>query len=200
MSVFTSKTHYNAKLKRFAVTYNKIDKTLDYGCCTRKIICLHKAMSIWFLEQTHVITHSNLGNASPEVTKKVCYDKTKNGNEECNIVYSPLNETILVEMIVFIRDQQFYKSESIKDRNAFKKEIVQQNLIPLQEKYHSCNATLSNPIKVSGNVIVIIFQEILTDYISYVKQRLFCGRFCRYQTCLHEIHNYGHHFFIFHGY
>ena len=78
MSVFTSKTHYNAKLKRFTVTYNKIDKTLDYGCFTRKIICSHKAMSIWFLEQTHVITHPDLGNASPEVTKKVCYDKTKN--------------------------------------------------------------------------------------------------------------------------
>ena len=49
MSVVTSKVHYNAKLKHFAVTYNKTDKTLDCGCCTRKIICVHKAMSIWFL-------------------------------------------------------------------------------------------------------------------------------------------------------
>ena len=29
MSVFTSNVHHNARLKRFAVTYNKTDKTLD---------------------------------------------------------------------------------------------------------------------------------------------------------------------------
>ena len=55
MSVFTSKVHYNAKLKRFVLSYNKIDKTLNCGCCTRKIVCVQKAMLIWFLEQTHVI-------------------------------------------------------------------------------------------------------------------------------------------------
>ena len=124
MPVFTSKVHYNAKLKRFAVIYNRTEKTLDCGCCTQKIICVRKAMSIWFLEQTHVITHSDLGNASPEVTKKVCYHKTKNENEGFNIGYHPINEAILLEMIVFMRDQQFYKSEAVKDRNIFKKEIV----------------------------------------------------------------------------
>ena len=72
MSVFTSKVHHNAKLKRFAVTYNKTDKTLDCGCCMRKIIYVQKAMFIWFLEQTHVISHQDLGNPSPEETKKVC--------------------------------------------------------------------------------------------------------------------------------
>ena len=71
MSVFTSKVHYNAKLKRFAVTYNKTDKTLDYGYFRRYIICVKKAMSIWFLEKTHVITYPDLGNASPEVIKYV---------------------------------------------------------------------------------------------------------------------------------
>ena len=35
-------------------------------------------------------------------------------------------------MIVFMRDQQFYKSEAVKDRNIFKKEIVPRNLFPLQ--------------------------------------------------------------------
>ena len=78
MSVFTSKVHHNAKLKRFAVTYNKTDKTLDCGCCTRK-------MSTWFLEQTHVISHLDLGNPSPEETKKVCYDETKKENEMKNV-------------------------------------------------------------------------------------------------------------------
>ena len=56
MSVFTSKVHHNARLKCFAGTYYKTDKILDCGCCTRKIICVHKAMSIWFLEQTQVIS------------------------------------------------------------------------------------------------------------------------------------------------
>ena len=175
MSVFTSKVHYNAKLKRFAVTYNRTDKTLDCGYCTRKIICVHKAMSIWFLEQTHVISHPDLGNASFEETKKVCYDETKNESEECNTSYPPINEAILLEMIVFMRDQQFYKSEAVKDRNIFKKEIVPQNLIPLQEKCHFCNATLSNPTKaLCENVIVVIFQGVFKDYISFVKQCLFC--------------------------
>ena len=58
-----------------------------------------------------------------------------------------------------MRDQQFYKSEAVKDRNIFKKEIVLRNLILLQEKCHFCNATLSNPIKVSENVIVALFKE-----------------------------------------
>ena len=104
-------TSYKAKLLH--CNYNKTKKT--FGCCTRKIIWVHKAMSIWFLEQTLVITHPDLGNASPEVTKKVCYNETKNETEECNTGYPPINEAILLEMIVFMRDQQFYKSEAVKD-------------------------------------------------------------------------------------
>ena len=72
-------------------------------------------------------------------------------------------------MTVFMRDQQFYKSEAVKDRNIFKKEIVLRNLIPLQLKCHFCNATPSNPIKVSEHFIVVAFQGVLKDYISYVK-------------------------------
>ena len=153
-------------------------------------------MSIWFLEQTHVITHPDLGSASPEVTKKVCYNETKNENEERKTGYAPINEAILLEMIAFMRDQQFYKSEAVKYRNIFKKEIVPQNLTPLQKKCHLCNATLSNPIKVSENVIVVTFQGAFKDYISYVKQCLFCEHFYRYQTCIHAIHNYDDRFFM----
>ena len=108
----------------------------------------------------------------PEETKKVCYDETKNDNEECNTGYPPINEAILLEIIVFMRDQQVYKSEAVKDRNIFKKEVVPQNLIPLQEK---CNATLSNPIAVSENAFVVTFRGVFRYYISYVKQCLFCG-------------------------
>ena len=173
MSTFTSKVRYNAKLKRFAVTYNKTDKTLDYGYFRRNIICVNKAMSIWFLEKTHVITYPNLGNASPEVIKKVCYDETKNENEECDTGYPPINDNILLEMIVFMRNQQFYKTEAVKDRNILKKEIVPRNLILLQEKCHLCNVALYNSIKVSENVITATFQGVLKDYISYIKQCLF---------------------------
>ena len=76
-----------------------------------------------------------------------------------------------------MRDQQFYKNEAVKDRNIFKKKIAPRNRIPLQEKCHLCNATLSNPIKVSEYVIVVTFQDVFKDYISYVKQCLFCGHF-----------------------
>ena len=106
MSVFTSKVHYNAKLKRFVVSYNKTDKILNCGCCTRKIVCVQKAMFIWFLEQTHVITHLDLGSASPQVTKKEknikeknIKDKAKIKNEECNTGYPPINESILLEIM-----------------------------------------------------------------------------------------------------
>ena len=148
-------------------------------------------MSIWFLEQTHVITHPDLGNTSPELTKKVWYDETKNEKEEWNTGYSPINEAILLEMIVFMRDQQFYESEAVNDHNICKKEIVPRNLILLQEKYHFCNATLCNPVKVSENIIVVTFQRVLKDYISYVKQCLFCGHFYQY----HGIHNNDDRFF-----
>ena len=101
MSVFTSKVHYNAKLKRFVVSYNKTDNILNCGCCTRKIVCVQKAMFIWFLEQTHVITHLDLGSASPQVTKKEknIKDKAKIKNEECNTGYPPINESILLEVM-----------------------------------------------------------------------------------------------------
>ena len=85
------------------------------GCCTEKTIYVHKVITIWFLEETQVINHPDLSNAPPEVTKKACYDKTKNKNEECNTGYPQINEAILLEMIVFMRDQQFHKSEVVKD-------------------------------------------------------------------------------------
>ena len=49
---------------------------------------------------------------------------------------------------------------------------------------------LSNPIKVSEDVIVATFQAVFKDYISYAKHCLFCGHFYRYETCIHGIHNY----------
>ena len=55
-----------------------------------------------------------MGNASPEITKKVYYDETKNENEKCNTVYPPIDKAILHEVIVFMRDQQFCKSETVK--------------------------------------------------------------------------------------
>ena len=48
MSVFTSKVHCSARLKRFIVTYHKFGKTLDCQCCSRKITCIHKGMAIWY--------------------------------------------------------------------------------------------------------------------------------------------------------
>ena len=95
-----------------------------------------------------------------------------------------------------MRNQQFYKSEAVKDCNIFKKEIIPLNLILLQEKCHLCNATLSNPIKVSENIIVVTFHGVSKYYISYVKQCLFCGHFDQYQTCIHGIHNYDDRFFM----
>ena len=63
-------------------------------------------MFIWFLEQTHVITHLDLGSASPQVTKKEknikeknIKDKAKIKNEECNTGYPPINESILLEIM-----------------------------------------------------------------------------------------------------
>ena len=94
-------------------------------------------------------------------------------------------------MIIFMTDQQFYESEAVNDHNICKKEIVPRNLILLQEKYHFCNATLCNPVKVSENIIVVTFQRVLKDYISYVKQCLFCGHFYQY----HGIHNNDDRFF-----
>ena len=55
----------------------------------------------------------------------------------------------------------------------FKKEIVPRNLIPLQEKCHFCNAALSNPIKVSENVIVITFQGVLKDILVMLSSAYF---------------------------
>ena len=162
----------------------------------KKIICVHKVMTIWFLEQIQVISHPDLGNPSPEEMKKLCYDETEDEREECNTGYPPINEAIFLEMILFMRDQQFYKSAAIKGRNIVKQEIVPRNLIPLKEKCNLCHATLSNPIKVSENVIVVTFQGVFKDYISYVKQCLFCGHFYRYQTCTHGIHNYDDRFFV----
>ena len=115
------------------------------------------------------VTHPDLVNPSPGETKKVCYDETKNENEECNTDYPLINKAILLEMIVFMRDQQFYKSEAVKNRNIFKQKIVPRNLIPLQEKCDLHNATLSNLIKVSDNLIIVTFQGVFKDYISYVK-------------------------------
>ena len=151
-------------------------------------------MSIWFLEKTYVITYPDLGNASPEVIKKVGYDETKNENEECDTGYPPINDNILLKMKVFTRDQQFYKTEAVKDRNILKKEIIPRNLILLQEKCHLCNVALSNSIKVSENVITLTFQGVLKD-ISYVKQCLFYGHFYRYLGCIHGIHCYDDCFF-----
>ena len=58
-SVISNKIHYSVKLGRFIVSYNQITGTLDCGCCSRKQICVHKAMSTWFFEQNEMLNDVN---------------------------------------------------------------------------------------------------------------------------------------------
>ena len=64
LSVISNKIHYNAKLGRFIVSYNQKSGTLDCGCCSRKQTCVHKAMSIWFLQQNEMLTELNFKNSN----------------------------------------------------------------------------------------------------------------------------------------
>ena len=59
-SIFSEKIHCNAKLSRFAVSYNSKLGTLDCGCCLRKVTCTHKAMCIWYLSQYEKLTNKDL--------------------------------------------------------------------------------------------------------------------------------------------
>ena len=71
ISVFTSKVHYSARLKRFIVTYHKFEKTLDCQCCSRKITCIHKGMAIWYLTPCNMIIGNPLHEFSEETEHSV---------------------------------------------------------------------------------------------------------------------------------
>jgi len=59
LSVFSDKRHYNARLNRFVVNYCKVSGQFDCGCCTRKVICVHKAISLCFLLKENLLADRN---------------------------------------------------------------------------------------------------------------------------------------------
>ena len=48
---------------QFIVTYNQKSGTLNYGYCSRKLTCVHNAMSAWFLQQNEMLNKVNFKNS-----------------------------------------------------------------------------------------------------------------------------------------
>ena len=76
LSVISNKIHYNAKLGQFIVSYNQKSGTLDCGCYSRKQNCVHKAMSIWFVQQNEMLNEVNFKNSDnilpPSTSDEYC--------------------------------------------------------------------------------------------------------------------------------
>ena len=108
-SIFSEKIHYNAKLSRFAVSYNSKLGTLDCGCCLRKVTCTHNAMCIWYLSQYEKLTNKDL-----PVSKRIHLNfkiKPIPGNRKKPI---PFLHTNMKELG---RSPQQYSQRKIVDRN-----------------------------------------------------------------------------------
>ena len=193
MSVFTSKVHYSARLKRFIVTYHKFENTLlDCQCCSRKITCIHKGMAIWYLTQCNMIS----GNPLHELPEETEHSHSDSDREWTENLYPPRDEKALIIMMNYIRYHQSYKKQNLKEHNTFNKKHVPTNLVPIIENCHICHLELSKPIKVSENVVTVTFQGIYKDYNSYLKQCKLCKHYYLYQTTILGIHNFDDKLFL----
>ena len=56
LSVCHGKKHYAAQLNRFIVMCIKETCLMDWGCCDRKINCIHKSIAMWFFKQTEQLS------------------------------------------------------------------------------------------------------------------------------------------------
>ena len=56
LSVCHGKKHYAAQLNRFIVMFIKETCLMDWGCCDRKINCIHKSIAMWFFKQTEQLS------------------------------------------------------------------------------------------------------------------------------------------------
>ena len=192
MSVFTSKVHCSARLKRFIATHQKFEKTLHCQCCSKKITCIHKGMAIWYLTQCNMIS----GNPLHELSEETEHSHSDSDREWTENLYPPRDEKALIIMMNYIRYHQSYKKQNLKEHSTFNKKHVPTNLVPIIENCHICHLALSKPIKVSENVKIVTFQGIYKDYNSYVKQGKLCKHYHRYQTTIHGIHNFDDKLFL----
>ena len=185
LSVLSHKIHYNAKLGRFIVSYNQKSGTLDCGCCSRKQTCVHKAMSIWFLQQNEMLTELNFKNSN-NILPLPTTDEYCGTSDEC---YPPQDQEKLIIMLKYIRNKEYEKGQ-LKAYRTFNQSAVPTNILPLEEMCHLCCGNLSKLLSVSTNAKIMTLQGLFENYKSFVKKCIRCGHFYRYQESCHGIHNY----------
>ena len=137
LSVISNKIHYNAKLRRFIVSYNQKSGTLDCGCCSRKQTCVHKAMPIWFLQQNEMLTELNFKNSN-NILPLPTNDEYCGTSGKC---YPPQDQEKLMIMLKYIQNKE-HEEDQLK---AYRTKVQFQRICYLLKKYVTCCGNLSKP-------------------------------------------------------
>ena len=116
VSVYHGKKHYVARLNRFIVMFSKKTCLLDCGCCDRKINCIHKAMTLWFLRQTKQLSR-------PWRCQTMEKNQTDNRESMTRICessfYAPMNEELLLRLIKYLHNFKKYDGNILDDFKNF---------------------------------------------------------------------------------
>ena len=155
-SVILNKIHYSVKLGRFIVSYNQITGTLDCGCCSRKQICVHKAMSTWFFEQNEMLNDVNFFK-----NNKLLPLRTTDGyygtSDKCS---PPQEQEKLMIMLKYIWNKKYTKDQ-LKAYRTFNQTAAPANILPLEEICHLCCGNFSKSLSVSTIAKIMTLQGLL---------------------------------------
>ena len=188
LSVFSDKVHYNAKLGRFVVIYNRENGQFDCGCCQRNVICKHKALALFYLKICRLLTENIRNTSSSEIDVECNQGKPI---EPKRSFYPPKScQETLDKMCKYILQNKKYSRVDIENSKTFNLEKIPRNFIPFETHCHFCQAVLGPACLVSSKARIISLSGIHVGFSSYVKQCKNCNVFYRYQEGTDGVHNF----------
>ena len=191
LSVFSGKTHYNALLGRFVVTYNCNSGQFNCGCCLQKVLCSHKALSLCFLHKNGLLVEVDISQKTKQPTSNQGHPEPGHSVEALS------NPELDVKLgCQYLRNNKRYDGKFLELSGIVNIVTVPKTFVPVEETCFYCHKKLTIAKLSSRNAKLVSLTGVHKGYKSYVKVCNSCKIQYRYQEGCHGVHNFDNNLFF----
>ena len=190
MSVFATKKHYNARLGRFVVNYNRSSGQFDCGCTRRSYVCVHKALALCYLSIDNLLSsNSPIFNELIEEPLPLTEEDGQFCDESVPASESS-PEIDFALMCKYIRNEKSYSENDLREKRHIDILETPMELCPSETVCFYCKKTLSGNEVSSRKAKLITSNRVYTGFTTYNRFCSNCKIFYRYQESKDGIHNF----------
>ena len=151
MSVYDSSVQSRPLKMRCIVTFHIQNGQLDCQCGQNKYFCIHRAMALWFLNETNQLQSSItevIENAEPYASSSDDVDSSNLPEKPAvfgNFVYPPQEINAITSMCTYLKNNKQIPVYIPQDIISISNESIPKAFLPVESLCHQCNMKLKGP-------------------------------------------------------